>query len=232
MERKWVHGAKKKNRKINIGGSTGEAATRTGCHMSRGLSTVYSCSTTNDFRYTHRSTDYRRITRSTDGRGCHVSLCWGALPCLLLALVWVKHAVCSMVSRQEHTRSSARTTHHSYRKCIFFFFINMSINGCYILDRVMRVRLNLPTALALHFELFAVVLVATSCCYMCYKFHPSATATTPAVVCLQMSSIGVRARRTYCCSHRVRTGLLVPQPYDDELKRERRWHEMAWTMAT
>ena len=37
----------------------------------------------------------------------------------------------------------------------------------YILDRVMRVRLNLPTALVLHFELSAVVLVATSCCSMC-----------------------------------------------------------------
>ena len=54
------------------------------CHqngMSRGFSTVYS-STTNDFRYTHRSTDYRSITRSTAGRGCHVPLCWGpfALP--------------------------------------------------------------------------------------------------------------------------------------------------------
>ena len=36
-----------------------------------------------------------------------------------------------------------------------------------LLDRVMRVRLNLPTALVLHFELSAVVLVATSCCSMC-----------------------------------------------------------------
>ena len=85
-ERKWVHGAKKKKRKIYFGGSTGEAATSTGCHMSRGLSTVYSSSTTNDFRYTHRSTDYRPITRSTASRGCHVSLCWGPLPCLLFAL--------------------------------------------------------------------------------------------------------------------------------------------------
>ena len=38
---------------------------------------------------------------------------------------------------------------------------------CYILDRVMRVRLNLPTALELHFRPSAVVLVATSCCSMC-----------------------------------------------------------------
>ena len=37
----------------------------------------------------------------------------------------------------------------------------------YILDRVMRVRLNLPTALVLHIELSAIVLVATSCCIMC-----------------------------------------------------------------
>ena len=36
-----------------------------------------------------------------------------------------------------------------------------------LLDRVIRVRLNLPTALVLHFELSAVVLVATSCCSMC-----------------------------------------------------------------
>ena len=52
------------------------------CHqngMPRGFPTVYS-STTNDFRYTHRSTDYRPITtRSTPGRGCHVPLCWGPL---------------------------------------------------------------------------------------------------------------------------------------------------------
>ena len=41
------------------------------------FSFVYSSSTTNDFRYTHRSTDYRPITPSTAGRGCHVSLCWG-----------------------------------------------------------------------------------------------------------------------------------------------------------
>ena len=27
----------------------------------------------------HRSPDYRPITRSTAGRGCHVSLCWGPL---------------------------------------------------------------------------------------------------------------------------------------------------------
>ena len=74
-ERKWVHGAKKKKRQINLGGSTGESATKT---MPRGYSTIYS-STTNDFRYTHRSTDYRRITRSTVGCGCHVSLCWGPL---------------------------------------------------------------------------------------------------------------------------------------------------------
>ena len=36
-----------------------------------------------------------------------------------------------------------------------------------LLDGVMRARLNLPTALVLHFELSAVVLVATSCCSMC-----------------------------------------------------------------
>ena len=84
-ERKWVHGANKKIRKIYFGGSTGEAATRTGCHMSRGLSTVYSSSTLKDFRYTHQSTDYRPNTRSTAGRGCHVLLCW-PLPRLLLAL--------------------------------------------------------------------------------------------------------------------------------------------------
>ena len=86
----------------------------------------------------------------------------------------------------------------------------------------MRVRLNLPTALALHFELSAVVLVATSCCIMCSKFRPSATAATPAVVCLPMASVGVQARRTYCCSHRVRTGFLISQPCDDELKTEGR----------
>ena len=62
------------------------------CHqngMSRSFSTVYS-STTNDFRYTHRSTDYRPITRLTAGRGCHVSLFWEPLcpaSCLLLSEV-------------------------------------------------------------------------------------------------------------------------------------------------
>ena len=54
-----------------------------------------------------------------------VSVLGAPVRCLLLALVWVKHAVCSMVSRQQHTRirTSARTTYHSYRKCnIFFLF--------------------------------------------------------------------------------------------------------------
>ena len=37
-----------------------------------------------------------------------------------------------------------------------------------------------------------------------------------------MSSVGVHARRPYCCSHPVRTGFFVPQPYDDELKTEGR----------
>ena len=32
-----------------------------------------------------------------------------------------------MVSWQQHTRTSARTTYHSYRKCNIFFFINMNI---------------------------------------------------------------------------------------------------------
>ena len=100
------------------------------CHqngMSRGFSTVYS-STTNDFRYTHRSTDYWPITRSTAGRGGHVSLCWGPLcPASCLVLFEVKHVVCSMVSRQQHTRTSARTTYYTYRKCNIFFSINMNI---------------------------------------------------------------------------------------------------------
>ena len=48
------------------------------------------------------------------------------------------------------------------------------------------------------------------------------TAATPAVLSLPMLSVGVDARRTYCCSHPVRTGFLVPQPYDDELKQNRR----------
>ena len=61
---------------------------------------------------------------------CHVSLRWGPLcPELLVALVYVKPAVCSMVSRQQHARTPARTT------LVIFS------------DRVMPVRLNLPTAL-------------------------------------------------------------------------------------
>ena len=52
------------------------------------------------------------------------------VPCLLLDLVWVKHAVCSVVSRQQHTRTSAGAMYHSYRKCNIlgvFFFINKNI---------------------------------------------------------------------------------------------------------
>ena len=49
------------------------------------------------------------------------------VPCLLFALVYVKPAVCSVVSRQQHTGTSARTTYHSYRKCDIFFFININI---------------------------------------------------------------------------------------------------------
>ena len=56
-----------------------------------------------------------------------VSVLGAPVPCLLWALVWGKHAVCSMVSQQQHTRLSARTTYHSCRKCNIFFFINMNI---------------------------------------------------------------------------------------------------------
>ena len=106
-----------KEKKNTFWGSTGESATRTGC---RGFSTVYS-SITNDFPYTLRSTDCRPITRWTAGRGCHVSLCWVPLcPASCWLLFEVKHAMCSMVSRQQHTRTSARTTYHSYRKCNIF----------------------------------------------------------------------------------------------------------------
>ena len=38
-----------------------------------------------------------------------VSVLGPPVPCLLFALVYVKHAVCSMVSRQQRTRTSART---------------------------------------------------------------------------------------------------------------------------
>ena len=58
-----------------------------------------------------------------------VSVLGAPVRCLLLALVWVKHAVCSMVSRQQDTRirTSARTTYNSYRKCNNFFSLNMNI---------------------------------------------------------------------------------------------------------
>ena len=56
-----------------------------------------------------------------------VSVLGAHVPCLLFPLVWVKHAVCSMVSRQQHTRTSARTAFHSYRKCNIFFSININI---------------------------------------------------------------------------------------------------------
>ena len=56
-----------------------------------------------------------------------VSVLGAPVPCLLFALVYVKHAVCSMVSRQQQTRTSARTTYHSDRKCNIFLFINMNI---------------------------------------------------------------------------------------------------------
>ena len=80
-----------------------------------------------------------------------VSALGAPVPCLLFALVYVKHAVCSMVSRQQHTRTSARATYHSYRNCNLFFFFEMNIKRLLCMDRVMRVRLNLPTALVLHF---------------------------------------------------------------------------------
>ena len=55
-----------------------------------------------------------------------------------------------------------------------FYLLGFVLTFFYILDRVMRVRLNLPTAPELHFEPSAVVLVATSCCSMCRTFRPSA----------------------------------------------------------
>ena len=50
---------------------------------------------------------------------------------------------------------------------VTFFLYQYKHKTVVILDRVMRVRLNLPAALVLHFELPAVVLVATSWCRMC-----------------------------------------------------------------
>ena len=49
-----------------------------------------------------------------------VSLLGAPVPCFLFPLVYVKRAVCAMVSLQQHTRTSARTTYHSYRKCNIF----------------------------------------------------------------------------------------------------------------
>ena len=65
-----------------------------------------------------------------------VSVLGAPVPCLLFAFVYAKHAVCSMVSRQQHTRTSARTTYHSYRKCNIFFSINMNMKKLLYIGKI------------------------------------------------------------------------------------------------
>ncbi len=69
------------------------------------------------------------------------------------------------------TPTEARTTGQLRDRQLAVVVTCLCVGGpcpasCWLL-RVMRVRLNLPTSLVLHFELSAVVLVATSCCCMC-----------------------------------------------------------------
>ena len=123
-EKKWVHGAKKKKKKRNFGGLLASLPPE------RDVTWFF------DGLQQH----YERLPMHPPKHGLpanyaidswpwlsRVSVLGAPVPCLLFARVWVKHAVCSMVSRQQHTRTSARTTYHSYRKCNIFFFINMNI---------------------------------------------------------------------------------------------------------
>ena len=110
-----------------------------------------------------------------------------------------------MVSRQQHTGTSARTTYYDYVKCNIFFCINMNINRslCFRPERCeydyTRQRHSYRTL-----KLSAVILVAAP-----PLIHRSSTPTTD--LSLPMSSVGVHTRRTYCCFHPVRTGFLIPQ---------------------
>ena len=116
-----------------------------------------------------------------------------------------------MVSRQQHTGTSARTTYHDYVKYNIFFCINMNINRllCFRPERCeydyTRQRHSYRTL-----KLSAVVLVAAPLLVAAVcTISRSSTPTTD--LSLPMSSVGVHTRRTYCCSHPVRTGFLIPQ---------------------
>ena len=123
-ERKWVHGVKKKKRKRHF-----EV-------LLASLPPEWDVTWFFDGRQQY----YERLPIHPPKHGLpanyaidswpwlsRVSVLGAPVPCLLFVLVWVKHGVCSMVSRQQHTRTSARTTYHSYRKSNIFFFINMNI---------------------------------------------------------------------------------------------------------
>ena len=83
-----------------------------------------------------------------------VSVLGAPVPYPLFALVYVEPTVCSMVSRQQHTETSACTTYRSYSKCNSFVSINMNLKRSLYVgqsDASIYVRLNLPTALVLRF---------------------------------------------------------------------------------
>ena len=97
-----------------------------------------------------------------------VSVLGAPVPCTLVRSCLCKTLRCERWSSSTPERPLVRRI--ILTGIVFFFLcINMNMkNGRYILDGVMRVRLNLPTAQVLHFELSAVVLVATGCCSSMY----------------------------------------------------------------
>ena len=118
-----VHGAKKRKRNRNFGVYVRVCHQSTKCHV------VFDGLQQYERLQIHPPKHGLPANCAIDSRMwlSRVSVLGASLPYPLFARVYIKPAVCSMVSRQQHTGTSVRTTYHSNRKCNIFLFININI---------------------------------------------------------------------------------------------------------
>ena len=104
-------------------GATGESATTT---MPRGFLTIYS-STTNEFRYTHRSTDYRRITRDRRLAVVVTCLCVGGACALPLddSCLGITCGVLDGLTAATHQNQNVRSYDVSFLQEMLFFSLSI-----------------------------------------------------------------------------------------------------------
>ena len=123
-ERKWVHGAQKKKKKIIFGGSTGESATRTGCHVVFRRSTAVQ-RTTSDTPTEARTTGKLHDRQLAVVVTC---LCVGG-PCALPLVGSCLGKTCGVLDGlTAAAHQTVRLFDVSFlQEMYFFFFINMEI---------------------------------------------------------------------------------------------------------